>query len=128
MEVLGLPECGVATVGPFNRATGEGWVRETTTHQYADGQRRGHPVTLLACESTSALSPAFYQAFRALDRESRLSTTHDSTVYGVGRASPRGFLAHHLAAHSSGIVMANAATVHTFGSQLNFRLAAGVAA
>ena len=103
-------------------------MRATTEHQYADAQRRGHHVTLLACESTGAISPTFYEALRALDKDSRLATTHDSTVYGVGRASPRGFLAHHLAAHSSGIVMANAATVHTFGSQLNFRLAAGVAA
>jgi hypothetical protein len=28
------------------RATGTGWVRETRDHDYADAQRRGHPVTL----------------------------------------------------------------------------------
>ena len=44
-----------------------------------------------------ALSPAFYDALRALDAQSRLRTTHDSTVYGTARASPRTFLAHHLA-------------------------------
>ena len=34
-----------------------GWVRETLDHDYADAQRRGHPVTLLVTETTGALSP-----------------------------------------------------------------------
>ena len=121
-------ERGCADDGPLDRATGCGWVRATTAHQYADGQRRGHSVTLLACESTGALSPTFYGAFRELDKHSRLRTTHGSTVYGVGRASPRTFLAHHVAAHSSAVVMADAVTVSTFRAQLSFRLSVGVPA
>ena len=45
--------------GPWRRAMGSGWVRETLDHDYADAQRRGHPVTLLVTETTGALSPTF---------------------------------------------------------------------
>ena len=85
-------------------------------------------MTLLASESTGAVSPTFYEALRILDKDSRLATTHDSTIYGTGRASPKRFLTHHLAAHSSAVVMANASTIAAFGSVLNLRLATGVAA
>ena len=126
--MLGLAARGDPAGPQLDRTTGLGWVGETTTHQYADAQRRGHPVTLLACESTGALSTSFYSALYALDRQSRLKTTHDSTVYGIGRASPRTFLAHHLAAHSSAVVMANAVTVHDYAAKLAVSLSAGVAA
>ena len=60
-------------------------------------QRRGNLVTLFVMETTGALSPTFYGALRALGKQSRAPTTHDSTLYGVSRASPRGFTPHHLA-------------------------------
>ena len=58
------------------------WVRETLDHDYADAQRRGHPVTLLVTETTGALSPTFDRALRALGKHARAGrapTTHDST-------------------------------------------------
>jgi len=41
---LGVPERGAKADGPWRRVTGTGWVRETCDHDYADAQRRGHPV------------------------------------------------------------------------------------
>ena len=51
---------------------GTGWVRGTLDHDYADAQRRGHPVTLLVTETTGALSPTL----RALGKHARALTTH----------------------------------------------------
>ena len=124
--VLGVPERGAASDGPFNHQTGQGWVRATTAHQYADAQTKGIPVTLLASESTGALSPTFDAALHTLDKLSRLQTSHDSTVYGIGRASPRTFYTHHLAAISNAIVMADASTVTQFANELAFKLSIGL--
>ena len=83
-------------------------------------------VTLLASESTGALSPTFDAALHTLDKLSRLQTSHDSTVYGIGRASPRTFYTHHLAAISNAIVMADASTVTQFANELAFKLSIGL--
>ena len=72
-------------------------------------ERRCHSARLRV--HGGALADLLRRALRELDKHSRLRTTHDSTVYGVGRASPRTFLAHHVAAHSSAVVMADAITV-----------------
>ena len=50
---LGVPERGTKADGPWRRAMGTGWVRGTLDHDYADAQRRGHPVTLLVTETTA---------------------------------------------------------------------------
>ena len=99
-----MPARGSQADGPLDRRTGHGWVRETTNHQYADAQRRGNLVTLLACESTGAISPSFHRALCTLGKLARLATSHDSTVYGIGRASTRSFTAHHLAAPRPGVI------------------------
>ena len=52
-------------------------------------------------------------AFRALDKESRLKTTHDSTVYGEARASPKAFYRHHTAAISAAVASADATVLLT---------------
>ena len=57
-------------------------VRETLDHDYADAQRRGHPVTLLVTETMGALSPTFDRALRALGKHARAPTTLDSNRYG----------------------------------------------
>ena len=91
-----------------------------------DAQARGNPVTLHAAESTGAVSSTFDAAYRALDKMSRLKTTHDSTVYGVARSSPRTFYAHHMTAHSHAVVMADAVTVCTHATALAFQLSIGM--
>ena len=41
----------------------------------------------------------------------RAPTTHDSTRYGLSRSSPRTFLAHHRAAISAAVVLADATII-----------------
>ena len=126
-DVLGVAERGCADDGALNRSTGAGWVRATTNHQYADAQRRGNPTTLFVSETTSAVSDTLRDTLRALDRESRLPTSMDSTVYGVARSSPQRFYAHHLAAHSSAVTFADVVTLHMYATELQFKLSAGIA-
>ena len=54
--------------------------------------------------------------------------THDSIVYGSGRASPQGFYAHHVAAISSAVVHADALTVVNAASSMSFKLSVGMPA
>ena len=107
---------------------GTGWVRGTLDHDYADAQRRGHPVTLLVTETTGALSPTFDRALRALGKHARAPTTHDSTRYGLSRSSPRTFLAHHRAATciSAAVVLADATTISLAAPAMSFKLTMGM--
>ena len=130
VQVLGVAERGVPDDGPMVRAgprAGQGWVRATTDHDYADAQRRGNPVTLLVTETTGAFSPTLNAALHALGKQARAPTTHDSTVYGTSRASPRGFYAHHSASASAAIALADATSVLNGAAAMSFRLAHGLA-
>ena len=115
---------------------GTGWVRETLDHDYADAQlnaqrrragRRGHPVSnLLVTETTGALSPTFDRALRALGEHVRAPTTHDSTQDGLSRSAPRTFLAHHRAAISAAVVLADATTISLAAPAMSFKLTMGM--
>ena len=63
---------------------------------------------------------------RALDKQSRLSTTHDSTCYGESPASPQFFYAHHSAAISYAIVRADAGTILDKGAYMGFLVNSGM--
>ena len=112
------------TESQLDRVTGDGWVAESVDHDYADAQARGNPVTLLASESTGAISPTFDFCLRALDRESRALGATDFTRYGESRASPRQYYAHHLAAISHAIVAADATTILHVADAMSVDLAA----
>ena len=77
-------------------------------------------------ESTGALAADFARALRALGKTSRLPTTHDSTQYGQSRASPSTFAAHHTAAISSAIVLANILPVLNAAAHMSFLLSIGL--
>ena len=77
-------------------------------------------------ETTGALSPTFYGALRALGKQSRAPTTHDSTLYGVSRASPRGFTPHHLARISAAVAVADATTLLLAAAAMSVKLSVGV--
>ena len=130
VEVLGVDERGAKADGPLRRhgeRAGQGWVRASRDKsQYGDAQRRGNPCHLHVCESTGAMSGPLDEAFRALDKQSRLPTTHDSTVYGTARSSPRTFYAHHVAAHSAAVVFADAGTIHDVASSMSLRVTLGI--
>ena len=72
---------------------------------------KGHGVLLLGSESTGAVFTACALLLKILGKASTAPGTHDATVYGTSRASPHCFYAHHIAAISSAIVLANALTV-----------------
>jgi hypothetical protein len=125
-DVLGVAERGNSADGPLNRKSGTGWVAASAKHDYADALRRGHRVTLLVSETTGALSSEFARMLRALDKQSRLSTTHDSTCYGESPASPQFFYAHHSAAISYAIVRADAGTILDKGAYMGFLVNSGM--
>ena len=111
----------------MNRENGEGHVKDTTeTCDYADAKRRGNPVTLLVTETTGALSSTFVRALKALGKQARAPTTHDSTRYGTSRASPKAFVTHHMAAISAAIVYADATTVLLAAAAMSFKLSVGI--
>ena len=93
--------------GPLNRLTGQGWVGESTDHDYAHALSLGTPVTLLVAETTGAVSAAFDTLLRHLGRLARSKGTVDHTGYGTARSSPRDFYRHHLSAHSAAVVFAD---------------------
>ena len=82
----------------------------------------GSHVHLLATESTGALSRGVTTLLSALAKSTRGPDGHDSTVYGTGRASPKSFYTHHLAAISSAIVRADALTLRNAAASLAFAL------
>ena len=61
----------------------------------------------------------------ALEEHARAPTTHDSTRYGLLRSSPRTFLAHHRAAISAAVVLADT-TVLLAAPAMSFKLTMGM--
>ena len=84
-------------------------------------------VTLLLAETTGALGAPFMATLRILAKQSRLPGATDLTQYGEGRASPKTFLTHHVAAISTAIHTADAHTVLTAASTRALRLSLGLA-
>jgi hypothetical protein len=109
------------------RETGRGWVRATTDHDYADAQRRGNPITVLGMETTGALMGPLDSALRQLARVvRRLGPERDHTRYGLSRASPHEFYAHHAAAISAAAVYSDAAYVVNAAASMSFLLSLGL--
>ena len=102
-------------------------MRATTTHDYADAQRRGIPCSLLVSETTGALSRDTVRLLLALAKQATAPTTHDSTCYGTARTSPRSYFPHHTAAISAAIAFADATSVMHAVAALSFRLSLGLA-
>ena len=121
-KVLGLKARGAPADPPLDRRSGEGRVH-ARDGDYADALKKGHRVHLLVSESTGALSRAVTTLLSCLAKAVRAPEGHDSTVYGTGRASPKSFYTHHVAAISSAIVRADALLVRNAAASLAFQLA-----
>jgi hypothetical protein len=78
---------------PLDRRTGQGRVDATPGH-YHDALAKGNTVHLLATESTGALSSNVIRLLRELAKTAQGTSGHDSTVYGLSRASPKSFFPH----------------------------------
>ena len=126
--VLGVAERGDRADGPLDRRTGVGWVAASTKHDYADALSRGRSVTLLTSESSGAIAADYAACLRALDKQSRLPETQDSTRYGTSLSSPQSFYQHHVAAISAAIVGADADTIANKARSLSFMVSTGIAA
>ena len=83
-------------------------------------------TTAAEIATTGALFPTFDRALRALGKHARAPTTHDSTRYGLSRSSPRTFLAHHRAAISAAVVLADATTISLAAPAMSFKLTMGM--
>jgi hypothetical protein len=137
MNSLGLSELACAAVTqkqmgapsdpPLNRRTGVGRV-DPRPGDYADAFTKGNIAHLLASETTGALAPEVIRLLHALDKSTKDAQGHDSTQYGLGRASPQSFFPHHLAAVSCAIVRADALTIRNHAASLAVALAHGFAA
>ena len=104
--------------GPaLDRAAGIRRVDAKDGH-YADAISKGHGVYLLVCESTGAMSAGVIRLLRSLAAASKRPEVQDTTIYGAGRASPKTFYRHHLAAISSAIQRADAQTILRLATDL----------
>ena len=108
--VLGLRQIGDEDDGKYDRDSGTGYVA-AFDGQYRDALAKGHGTTLCLAETTGALSPPFMATLRQCGRLSRRPGAVDLTQYGEGRASPKDFLTHHVAAISTSIQLADANTI-----------------
>ena len=104
----------------LDRTTGVGRVNAKDGH-YADALAKGHGVYLLVFESTGAMSASVIRLLRSLAAAAKRPEVQDTTIYGAGRASPRTFYRHHLAAISSAIARADAQTVLRHATDLALR-------
>ena len=119
--VFGRVARGAPTDPPLNRRTGVGRV-DAASGDYHDALEKGNLVHLLATESTGALSRGVIVLLKALAKSTKEPSGHDSTPYGDGRASPRSFFPHHLAAISSAIVRADALAIRNNAAAVSFSL------
>ena len=126
-KVLGQKEMGAPSDPPLNRRTGVGRV-DPKRGDYTDAFEKGNIVHLLGSENTGALAPGVIHLLHVLDKSTADPQGHDSTQYGLGRASPQSFFQHHLAAVSCAIVRADALTIRNHAAYLAVALAHGVVA
>ena len=125
--VLGQAGLGAPSDPPLNRRTGVGRV-DPKPGDYDDAFKKGNIVHLLCSENTGALAPGVIRLLHVLGKSAAGPQGHDSTQYGLGRASPQSFFQHHLAAVSCAIVCADALTIRNHAASLAVALAHGVVA
>ena len=89
---------------------------------YADARSKGTAVTLLATESSGALSHGTVRLIRRLAAHVATPEGHDATAYGLSPSSPQSFYRHHLSAISSAIVHADALVVRAQAESYAFML------
>ena len=108
----------------YDRATGKGRVK-AHDGDYADAQSKGFGFTLLVSESSGAVNGALDATLRRNAKLARAPGTKDFTQYGEARASPKDYYRHHLAAHCSAVVYADAAVLLNEAANLGYGLVRG---
>ena len=92
---------------------------------YADAQSKGYGFTLLVSESSGAVNGALEATLRRNAKLARAPGTKDFTQYGEARASPKDYYRHHLAAHCSAVVYADATVLLNEAANLGYGLVQG---
>jgi hypothetical protein len=92
---LGCAERGVEADGPFDHATGRGYVAPHPG-QYADALANGRQVWVLVAEVTSALDSTVAALLRLLGSRAKVKGHRDGTAYGASRMATRDFATHHM--------------------------------
>ena len=80
---------------------------------------------LLLSETSGAISRGLDKYLKSLAKLSKSEESQDSTIYGEGRASPKTFYPHWLAALSCAIVYQDALTLRNCASADAFMLSHG---
>ena len=109
--ILGVKQKGRKCEGPFNHATGRGYVK-AQKGKYRHALAQGARVTPLIVETTGAISPRACAYIAYLARRARGSRARDGTTYGRLRASPTSFFVHHTQRLSKAAACGNVDGIH----------------
>ena len=120
-ENFGVTERGTPGTSPFNRLSGEGWLRECGG-DYSDAISKHIRVNLYVAEPSGAVCPGLDATLRRLGRLSRAPATKDLTCYGRAASSPRDFYRHYLAWHAAAVVFADVEAILNDAAAMSFRL------
>ena len=101
VENMGCKPRGRACDGPFNHATGKGWVKggvpwwSKDGPAYRDALSKGHVLKIALVESLGGISPHTRAHYRRHARRASAKGARDKTKYGTTRVSTRSFYTHH---------------------------------
>ena len=109
VTVLGCAAHGRESDGPFNHATGKGWVAEQRGDYYDAIFIKGNSVITAIFEVFGGFSPRIWAELRRLSRlNNKLPLFRDGTVYGANPKSSTSWLHHHIQFIAIALVKADA--------------------
>ena len=92
--ILGCAARGAPSDGPFDHATGKGWVAQHDGH-YKDALLKGDIVVPWIIENTGGIAPHPRAVLRRYARRARGKDATDRTAYGRSRVSTTSHYTHH---------------------------------
>ena len=110
--ILGVRARGRKRDGPFNHATGRGWVKAHAGDYYDAIVKKKSAVTPFIVETSGALAPRAVGYVSRLSRRARGPGARDGTKYGRSRTSARSFFVHHSQQLSSAAAIGHVQGMH----------------
>ena len=96
VKVKGCRARGSERQGPFDHATGKGWVKERRGDYYDAIHIKKHRTLLFLVESSGGIGGDGQEQCVRLSKRARGHIGADRTTYGTLRTSPQTFLTHHI--------------------------------
>ena len=96
VKVKGCRARGSERQGPFDHATGKGWVKERRGDYYDAIHVKKHRTLLFLVESSGGIGGDGQEQCVRLSKRARGHIGADRTTYGTLRTSPQTFLTHHI--------------------------------